>query len=599
MKGTLNDPVRVMKRAMVFASGNAGRPILCAVHLDECGDVVATDSYRLYVEQGAWSGPSVDIDYATAYDIAHCKVRGNDTAELEVDGERVDVRMGDGTKIVGGCLEGKYPDYGKLFPSGKPSMTAYMRVKEALPIVEAHRKKKSAVRVESACRDLVMCGANGDVEPGYRVEKACDGEDMAVALNAEFLKSALKAVGEYAEVRVWGATKPVVVTWDGNDRKAPTVLLMPVRFEVDAEPKVKEKVGTGKKEEQVKTGENITVECFGRGFYASHPKGTRLTEGGGEVAFVVGDAYRYRFKGRDYAASFLGYDTYKGERKLLFAVFKDGVWQGYLRTVAWAKLKALANNPLDEEKEEKVEKAIELKGQVVCITGTLPGMTRNEAFIRLKAVGGEPCERFTKKVTLMVRASSAGKSKLGKLDKAIADGQKVRVIDGHEFLEALKAAEAEQTAKAIEQAAKRRGAKVEAKVTEHADVKAFEMVPKKEDGMEKRIAELEKELKAARKELDAVWKENAQLKAKKQEPKSVPPAPKAPKSEDAAAVVSLESMQKWCEGKGLKAKQTNEKASIWVLGPSTPYKKELEDMGARWGTSKKYGKGWYIAPSAA
>jgi hypothetical protein len=33
---------------------------------------------------------------------------------------------------------------------------------------------------------------------------------------------------------------------------------------------------------------------------------------------------------------------------------------------------------------------------------------------------------------------------------------------------------------------------------------------------------------------------------------------------------------------------------MWVHGESRPYKKELEDMGFRWGTSKKWGKGWYL-----
>lgn len=277
-----------------------------------------------------------------------------------------------------------------------------------------------------------------------------------------------------------------------------------------------------------------------------------------------------------------------------------------------------------EKKEEQVEK-VNINGEHVCITGTLPGMTRKEAFARLKAVGGVPCERFNKKVTLFVITDKAGRDKRKKLEKAIADGQEMRVIEGHEFLEALKEAEAEQAAKAVEQAAKRKGAKIDVKVhPEEGGVQAIEMTPKKEERMEdlkkqleKVQAELrdmkanafmwetqakenEKELKAARKELDGVWKENANLKAKR-EPKDIPPAPKAPneKEQDAAATVSLEQMQAWCEGKGLKAKQTNEASSIWVLGPSKPYKDELIEMGARWGTSKKYGKGWYINPSAA
>ena len=70
---------------------------------------------------------------------------------------------------------------------------------------------------------------------------------------------------------------------------------------------------------------------------------------------------------------------------------------------------------------------------------------------------------------------------------------------------------------------------------------------------------------------------------------------------DAATVISLETMSKWCEGKGLKAKQVHPGSgdNVWVLGPSKPYKPELLEMGFRWGTSKHFGKGWYREPTTA
>ena len=120
--------------------------------------------------------------------------------------------------------------------------------------------------------------------------------------------------------------------------------------------------------------------------------------------------------------------------------------------------------------------------------------------------------------------------------------------------------------------------------------------------LEDKVKELEAELSKAKAELEDVWKENEMLKRSTQQTEAPEPESKAepaPKSDEAATFeVSLETMQAWCEGKGLKAKQMNERSSIWVLGPSLPYKDELETMGARWGTSKKFGKGWYISPSA-
>jgi len=108
------------------------------------------------------------------------------------------------------------------------------------------------------------------------------------------------------------------------------------------------------------------------------------------------------------------------------------------------------------------------------------------------------------------------------------------------------------------------------------------------------IADAAGKLKETRAELDEVWKENAKLKAKRE----VPPAPKAPKAEpkdEAAAAVSLETVRKWCEGKGLVASQKREGTCIWVEGDSKAYKDELTEMGLRF--SKKR-KSWYINPAA-
>ena len=80
---------------------------------------------------------------------------------------------------------------------------------------------------------------------------------------------------------------------------------------------------------------------------------------------------------------------------------------------------------------------LNLKGERVCITGTLPGMTRSEAFTRLKLAGGVPCERFTGKVTLFVVAADAGRSKREKAEKAIANGRELRIVNGTEFVKAL------------------------------------------------------------------------------------------------------------------------------------------------------------------
>lgn len=595
MKGTLDDPVRVMRRALKFASRDAARPILCAVHLDESGDVVATDTYRLFAE-GAWDGPSVDIDFATAYDIAHCKVKGNDSAVIEYVGGKLVVRMADGTEIAGAIAEGSYPNYRKLLDGAKPKAKAWVPVKQVTPILKAHAKGN--VRVDVFGRDVVVSGVE-QAEPACRFDKAADGEDAVISLNADYLRDAVSVMGEHACIGIEASTKPAVVSnGDGIE-----VLVMPVRMDYgkpkakvakgmraapkSQEPEIKAEVGslegervciTGtlptmtrgeafsrlrlaggipcerftskvtllviaadsgrskrekaekaiakgqkvrivngteftkalmeqgktagerKKEEhmakkqETRQDKPITVECFGRKFYASHERGKVIHPGGESagVSFEVGKAYRYRESGHEYAAASLGYDVYKGQKKCLFAVFEDGEWKGYLRTMAWAKLKALANNPIDEQKKL-----------------TPPPVK----------------------------------------------------------------AEKKETPAAPKPPAK--------KATE-----------KKEDTLDKRIEELEKQLKETRAELEQVWKENETLKKAKG---SAPKAPKPAKAADKVAEVSLETMQEWCEGKNLLATQKREGACIWVEGESTPYKDELVEMGFRFAKKRK---SWYLNPAA-
>lgn len=216
--------------------------------------------------------------------------------------------------------------------------------------------------------------------------------------------------------------------------------------------------------------------------------------------------------------------------------------------------------------EPKTAEAGSLEGERVCITGTLPGMTRSEAFTRLKLAGGVPCEKFSSKVTLLVIAANAGKDKRDKAEKAIAKGQKVRVVSGTEFVKALN-----------EQGKTKR---------------------EKEESVEDRVKELEAKLKAAHAELEQVWKENEHLKKAKQAPQ-VPQAPKAPQPPkavvEAAGAVSLEAMRKWCEGKGLVASQKREGTCIWVEGESRDYADELKEMGFRFAKKRK---SWYLNPAA-
>ncbi|MFK0160853.1 exonuclease domain-containing protein [Streptomyces sp. NPDC090493] len=85
-----------------------------------------------------------------------------------------------------------------------------------------------------------------------------------------------------------------------------------------------------------------------------------------------------------------------------------------------------------------------LYGAVVCLTGKLTSMTRDEAFGKIAKVGGQPTENVTKKTTILVSASQTqlkpGDTLSGKTKKAQAlleAGQDIEVLDEDEFLRRL------------------------------------------------------------------------------------------------------------------------------------------------------------------
>lgn len=85
-----------------------------------------------------------------------------------------------------------------------------------------------------------------------------------------------------------------------------------------------------------------------------------------------------------------------------------------------------------------------LYGAVVCLTGKLTSMTRNEAFHKIAEVGGQPAENVTKKTNVLVSASQTqlkpGDTLSGKAKRAqelLEAGQDIEVIDEDEFLRRL------------------------------------------------------------------------------------------------------------------------------------------------------------------
>ena len=437
--GTLD--LKALKRAVKFASRDKSSPTLMAVHLDRCGDVVATDAYRLYVEHGAWEGEEVNLEIGFAREVA--KLKGA-TAEVWSDGGASIVARAD-REVRGSAVRNKYPDYTTVLKGLETRAVAYVG-KQVKPVLDEHKRMKQKVRFDVADRDLHVSGI-GIAQPTLSVEKACDGADVSIGFDPAFIGSALAAVGWNARVAVTSAVKPGVV-WPLDNQRI-EIVVMPVRID------------EAKKAKQA-------------------PKSAEPEIGGS----------------------------------------MEG-----------------------------------LKGKHVCITGVLAGMTRSEAFIRLRAVGGVPCENFTKKTEVLVVGAKSGKGKRQKADKAIADGQKVEVVDGTTFVQALRKAEQEM-----------------------------------EEAMAKKVEQKAKE-KAGAEAKATVKQVGTGVTAITIEPPKHPKAPKKEQIQAQAMEVSLKAMQAWCEGKNAVATQKRDGCPIWVEGDTKPYQAELKELGFRWAPKRK---GWYF-----
>ena len=521
----LRDPVRVMRRAIKFASKDRTRPILCTVHLDESGEVAATDSFRLFVERNAWSGPSIDIDYGTAYDISKCKLKGNEQAVIEV-GENpqwaggLTVKMGDGTVIKGATVEGKYPSYGDLMNGLKPKTVAYVKPEQVVPALkELMKDKDERAYITVNNRDFHLTGQKAG-SSHVKLDKACSGEDTCMAFNPRFLKEAVEAVGDVAEIHMTAKMKPAIVTDGGST----TVLVMPMRFD-DKPAKKGAKMSKKQAPEKVdaaevaKTVYNMAVDK------AAADEDSRVSGGNtGERERRL--VWQLQKDNRLTSESHGDFTTWMLDGKFLTCIEERR-----------STRKIHLHYPMLKPKAHKVDKVAELKAKHEA--------EKDDCFA--EALVNKP--KHPEPPKSRVKAPKVPKVK--KEDAVSDEVEKLR-----KQLDAVKA-------------------------SRHEYEELYRAERKSADDLRKGLAEMTELAKKARAEVDA-------LKAEPEKPEQI------------ATVISLETMQQWCEGKGLEAKQAHpgSKDNIWILGPSKPYKDELLAMGFRYARKSRMGKGWYAKPTA-
>jgi DNA polymerase-3 subunit beta len=227
-----------LKQVTPAASSDDSRPILTGVLLSAEEDglrLVATDSYRLAVR--TMPGTSV---LAEGQKVLVPSRALNELSRVLPDEGEVTLRLGDrdaafeveGTKLVTRLIEGEFPNYQGLIPSGQSNVLSVGRG----PLLEALRRVKLLAREATPVRlvmkpdgGLELLAVTQDVGQAHdEVEGKFEGTELTVAFNPDYLLQGLEVCpGDEIRIETLDALKPALIK--PSEDTDFLYLLMPVR----------------------------------------------------------------------------------------------------------------------------------------------------------------------------------------------------------------------------------------------------------------------------------------------------------------------------------------------------------------------------------
>lgn len=227
-----------LKQVIVAASKDEARPILCGVLLaatDQGLRFVATDSYRLALRDVEGlsilkSGSSVLVPAKGLAEVQRLLNSG----EVEVVlGEREVSFSVDNAIITMRLIEGDYPNYEQLIPKGYPNCVTISReaLAEAVKRVRlvAQDRNSQPVRLLVKTDGVELRQVAQEIgEATEHIDAKCEGAELEVAFNSEYLLDGLAASGsDEVMIETIDPLKPA--TLRGTEQESFTYLLMPVR----------------------------------------------------------------------------------------------------------------------------------------------------------------------------------------------------------------------------------------------------------------------------------------------------------------------------------------------------------------------------------
>jgi len=226
-----------LRQVVRAASTDDARAVLTGVLItaDDHGvQMVATDSYRLAVRNlpetsMLASGQRVLVPSRALQELQ--RVLGG-VEELQVRlGTRDAVFEAGGTRLTTRLIEGEYPNYKNLLPSGYPNVLTVGReaLLEALRRVKILAQDATPVRLHLGGETLALSAVTQDVGTATEeLDATYEGAEMTVAFNPDYLAAGVDAVDtEEVALSTLDPMKPAVVRPVGRDDYL--YLLMPVR----------------------------------------------------------------------------------------------------------------------------------------------------------------------------------------------------------------------------------------------------------------------------------------------------------------------------------------------------------------------------------
>jgi len=242
------DPVRVagapladgLRQVVPAASRDDARPTLTGVLIAATAQgvrLVATDSYRLAVRELSGvnlvpEGRSVLVGAKGLGELQ--RLVGTDDVDVFLGERYVTFRLA-GTELTARLIEGDFPNYQQLIPTGYPNTLTVdaellTRAVERVSLVSGTSRDSAPIKLAMTAEGLELSATAQDVGQSFEpLDTKFEGTDVTVAFNARFLLEGVEAAGSpEVTIETMDPLKPAVLR--GSESTDFLYLLMPVRI---------------------------------------------------------------------------------------------------------------------------------------------------------------------------------------------------------------------------------------------------------------------------------------------------------------------------------------------------------------------------------